>query len=514
MILRVPSHTVGSGTNKQFGQNVMTRRLRLVIIASIICVVLTVAISLNGTVSLTNVAEFGTCEFLLGLVAFRWWYQPLYRTVYDYCSPLAIVCTVGYVLGGPGNALSLAYDNQMITFNPGAFEYFQWPMVSAVAGMLFFDVAYRTASRALCERPMHYPFLDERIADRESPVVTALLWVLVATAVNLYLGTKYSLFSQGSVDGSEVDNVLFQSRFALLMIAWAAASSVVAGARTSYGRMAASLLLVVLLPNLVRFLSRQYVERALVCTLFSILLIRRTSHVRMRTLLIFGAVGMTFFVFITSVRSALMNGDMSIEDLETSMARTMFSSRSDLSSSASFLKDHHQNRLSGLELPAAIERSHATSGASWMYGYHNWLMVARSVPRFIWPGKPSTDPEVAITSHFGLQDADQLTVPFGSGYADGGVLGVAIGFALMGVSLCAIQHFVWNLKSAALIYTGSTVLLQNFEQYIAEYPLSWIRCLAVVLLLDAIIRPLAGAFNRNRRRRSPPALAHTAVHSE
>jgi hypothetical protein len=228
--------------------------------------------------------------------------------------------------------------------------------------------------------------------------------------------------------------------------------------------------------------------------------VRRGRLIRIRTIVVLGAAGIALFVILTSVRSGLMYGQMSLNQLEENMIDTMISGHADLGTSEYALSQYDQNRLSGLELAAAIERSHETNGVPWMYGYHNWLYIARSVPRFVWPGKPGTDPEVAINQHFGFSQADQLTVPFSSGYADGGIIGVGVGLALMGLLLCLIQHFVWRLKSGALIYAGSTALLLNFEQYVAEYPLGWARCLVILLAVDFAIRGVTKLFGARPRR--------------
>lgn len=454
---------------------------------------------------------------LLGIAAFKWFYFPVYRSYYNCTSPLAIVSVLAYIYGGPGNCLSLSIGNG-IYGNIADWDNFLFPMIAALIGVYMFDAAYRKTSQ-LTEETGSYPLggVDSAKWQLSAPLVLyASLWVALVVAVNIYLGARYSLANQGSLNGPELDNALYQSRLELLAMAW---GTVAGAANKAKGRLkttATWLLLIPLLPYLMVFLSRQYAIRVIATSVIAYILMSRANRISFKTLGVWlGCAGLSFLV-LSNFRSDLMLGrtgynreilqrnskDTSTKDIGAGI----FTEGIDLSATSAFLTSYNLNRMSGLEFATAIESAHQSSNIPWMFGYHNWLVLARGVPRVIWPGKPDVDPKSAISQHFGFPDVDHLSLPFSSGYADGGIVGVAVGFAIMGVSLCLLQHWVWGMKNGLMIYLGSTVLLMNFEQYVLEYPVHWLRALAVLLSIDMVVRLICMPFHSTARARKQSVL--------
>src|SRR5664280_2463450 len=101
-----------------------TSRFGIVLVLSLIAAVTSIVPALVAGLDLWSMVEFATLEFALGLISFRWWYQPLYHTTYNYFSPLAILGSLGYLYGGPGNAFAFAYRDELFGSNQSAWGFF------------------------------------------------------------------------------------------------------------------------------------------------------------------------------------------------------------------------------------------------------------------------------------------------------------------------------------------------------------------------------------------------------
>ena len=469
---------------------VENKRLFTVLASSLVVAALSVIPPVVQGRDCVSILLFASLEAILGVSAFRWWYHPLYRTSYNYFSPLALVNTLGYLYAGPGNTFSLAGRDDLYGVNEGVSNVFIFPLIAVVLGTVVFDVAYRCMSRQMTPTPTYPMCAIERVLRNRAAVRPYLIvWIAVVVGINAYLGSKYLLTRASSVDGVELDNILSQSRVALLMMGWAAISVLFGISKSRVAKAVSCLLFALLIPYVITLLSRQFCIRFLVCTLFVVVAVKgRTGNVPIRSIALISAAAVLSFIAISSFRYDLGYGRTAVEARTGTLAQEVLGGSLDIRAAGKFLREFNQGRLAGLEFVSAIENSRHTQNLPWMFGYHNWLVMARSVPRLLWAGKPQTDPEVAINRHYGLEDVDQLSLPFSSAYADGGVVGVVIGFAILGVSMCFIQHWVWRLENGFLLYMGSMSVLLNYEAYLLEYPLAWIRCLLVLVLVDASVR--------------------------
>lgn len=450
-----------------------------------------------------EIGAFSLIQVALAVVCFRWWYRPVYKTPYNYFSPLAFIASLGYVYGGPGNMVGFAGRDQILFHNPGAWEYCLIPALAAVPGILLFDWLYRKTSRAL-EEDCEYPQIRATRAtgSRARFAAYALLWTLVAVGIHFYLGQTHQLATEtGSISDSEFSNVANQSRPVILTFAWAAASVVLLKARGARGRIFAVLLMASLAWYLVGSVSRTYVLTAAACTLFVAMQLRcRISKAAVLSSL---ALCLAAFAAITGYKAATQFG--AIESAgEGTPALDVMTNRIDPESALKFLMYLNADRLAALEFAGAIERSHEEQGTPWMHGYHNWLVISRSVPGFIWPGKPDLDPEVAVNDHFDLEDMDQLSTPISSGLADFGPVGIIFGLGLLGTMICICQHVVWKLPGGWLMYFGSIGLLLRFEIYTLEDPVDWARCLLVLIMIDVGVRAVVGVMASLRTLGSTP----------
>jgi hypothetical protein len=497
---------MASPNNGPKAKTLRQKRLAIVLVSSAVAALLSALPSVASGVDFSEIVPFSFLCFLLGAAAFRWWYLPVYSGDYAFTSPLAIVSTLAYIYGGPGNCLAFAYRDVIRAGPSKAWDSFLIPMASAVFGVLAFDLAYRLASKGMGEGSK-YPQLLNSWRDsrsRRAMLIHSVLWVALVVLTNLYLGTKYKLWQQGSLSGSEFDNILYQSRFEFLAVAWGAVSVALATAKTFINKLTCGLLYLPLAPYLLMFLSRQYVLRFAFIVLLAFILIQGRANFSFKPVLAGGVVFLFLFILISNFRSHFDIMGSHSQSGSGFIADEILGDgdKIDLGVTLDSLVREDQDRLAGLEFVTAIEASHRGFHIAWMYGYHNWLCMARYVPRIIWRNKPGTDAEVAIDQHFGLEDTDQLSTPLSSGYADGGPLGMVLGFSILGVSLCVLQHSVWRMENGISIYLGSAVLLMNFEQYVLEYPIWWLRFLIMVVAADTVFRIVAFAFVGRKRLRN------------
>jgi hypothetical protein len=220
--------------------------------------------------------------------------------------------------------------------------------------------------------------------------------------------------------------------------------------------------------------------------------LRNQDRLNWRTRVSLVAAAVVIFIILSNFRGHFDLAERRPGSTSGLIVGEMLADNLDMKEVATHLLAQDQGRLAGLEFASAIEGAHEDFGIPWMYGYHNYLVLVRSAPRVLYPGKPTIDPEVAINRHFGQADVDQLTTPLSSGYADFGGLGTVVGFILLGVSLCLLQHAVWKLPESAIVYLGSITLLMNFEQYVFQYPLEWIRTLSIVYVLAMAVNLMSG----------------------
>jgi hypothetical protein len=275
-------------------------------------------------------------------------------------------------------------------------------------------------------------------------------------------------------------------------------------ARGAGGRIFAALLMAPLAWYMVGSVSRTSILTAAACTLFIAMLLQcRISKAAVLSSLV---LCIAAFAIITGYKAATQFGAVEAAG-EGTAALDVLTNRIDPESALKFLIFLNANRLAGLEFAGAIERSHVEQGIPWMYGGHNGLEIARSVPGFIWPGKPDLDPEVAINRHFDLEDIDQLSTPISSGFADFGAAGIVAGLALLGAVICFSQHLVWKMPGGWLMYFGSIGLLMRFETYTVEDPADWARCLLVLIMIDAAVRAAVEAMATLRGLGAMPAAA-------
>ena len=126
-------------------------------------------------------------------------------------------------------------------------------------------------------------------------------------------------------------------------------------------------------------------------------------------------------------------------------------------------------------------------GKPFLWGSHNLPAAATVIPRVIWPNKPTPNIEGMINRHFELAYFDQLGSLLGSAYADGGALGVLIGFGLLGLLFPPAVGFIWRRKTGMIAYLGAMLPLLAYENFILKYIFEWLRWVLILLVVNSVL---------------------------
>jgi len=147
-----------------------------------------------------------------------------------------------------------------------------------------------------------------------------------------------------------------------------------------------------------------------------------------------------------------------------------------------------------LDLLMDVEAAHR-GGAPVLGGRGLLAALVATIPRAIWPGKERVmvtetwQVEELIQRHFGLPAVDMASTMLTHGYADGGVLGVIVYMALLGVLLGVCERSLGSSRSALLglwVYALGVSLAVQIEANVTDL-FAVGRVIAALLLADWLL---------------------------
>ncbi len=392
-------------------------------------------------------------------------------------------------------------------FNLGADEYYIPVLLLGLAGLLVFDQAYRwTARRISLDRVLKAAienFSSPALQDR-LPRIT-LFWYLICLGIFGYMTRSFVMYSFNfaGVQGA-IENIFLQGGPWLLGTAWIMLSLLLA---RPGGRFSSKLILslfVLLLPVMLAYENRRIIIYCLVVS-FSVQYLYPRRRLTLKTVVWGIALILGAFILMTSVKH-LVRTDPSLRRHITEeknifrRARLIISSPGffDLEPVDAVLRRSMVVRFNGLDWPAAIMEAHYRSGVSFLGGRHNLEAAAVVVPKVLWPGKPPIGIATMVNRNFELAWFDQLVTVLGSSYADGGVAGVLIGFALLGATFALALRLIFSRRDGLIVYLASLLPLMFFESYLMKYILLWFRWVLIIMFFNSTIF-LCGYYFRSRR---------------
>jgi len=250
--------------------------------------------------------QYSTALFILTMLCFRWWTDPVHPGFFGYLSPHAIVLFHSLTYFGLGPLPRLAFpEAKMIgRYNIGADEYYLPMLIVCLAGLLVFDLVYRKVSRSLSLNQIletginrfHLPGMQAFFS------LSALFWYFLCLGVFIHMTRSYVMqtFLFQGVQGS-LDNIFFQGGYWLVGTAWVMMSLHLFKPAQRISRTVILALLALLLPVMFAYQNRRLIVYCLVMTILVYFIYPRRAFrlkiVIWGILLIFGA-----FILMTSVK--------------------------------------------------------------------------------------------------------------------------------------------------------------------------------------------------------------------
>ncbi len=331
--------------------------------------------------------------------------------------------------------------------NPGTLNYFPLAAFLTTCGLLLFCFSIFFLFKK------HLSYFRIRYQDMSWSPLQALGAALLAGSIVLYLSGKYS-FVNGYFYGveTELDRWLFATYLYFIVMAGLIGVSVMVKAKDAFGRLAAVLILAVLILLAVSIRSRTYLLGFL--SILGLAWVTLEPQKLKRILLIGVFIILIAFPFGTVIKTVSNRGETSslIENINVIL-------QTDLATLLSFnqlaTNIDVQYRGAGLEHPAALLMAYDRN-ATPMYGEALYAGVLSALPGFLRPSFSYSERQ-AIYLHFlryGMRYGDSIGVPLSSGLADWGMIFSPFIYLLIGafcVLLWKIGQFSPQLYLACIV---------------------------------------------------------------
>ncbi len=442
--------------------------------------------------------QFSFGIVILTSICFRWWTNPVHPGILGYISPLTVVMVFSFLYLGLGSMPMLvsSYRISYLNYNLGSEEFYLPMLFVALAGLISFDLVYRKLSQLTAVNESY----DSSLRHFYSPEiqrflpVSAVFWYSVCLAVFIYMSRTYLMYTFLFVGvESEVDNIFLQGGDSLLGTVWILMSLYLFRPGGKTVKIVIFLMLVTLIPIIFGYQNRRIIVYSLLMTVVAYFFFKERI-VRLKVVVWSVAIVLGAFVIMSSVKYAVSTDaslNRKIKEDRNLISRAVATVKSpqflNFNILGSMLVYSFSSRLNGLDWAASMMEAHVNSGIPFMMGRHNLLCAAKIVPRVIWPGKPTGPIEVAVVRHFELAYFDQLGSILGSAYADGGIIGVILGFGFLGFFFPLALKLIFMRQDGIIIYMGAMVPLLSFENFLLRYPFYWLRWVLVLMVVNSVI---------------------------
>ncbi len=451
--------------------------------------------------------QFSVCLAMLGVVCFRWWTDPVHPGFFNYFSPLAVVETHFFLYFGPGNLPPLAAPEQIV-LTYGSQDYYVPMLLLALLAIVIFDFSYRYLARKLrineslknCLESFSQPWEQRMIP------ALALTWYALCMGLFLYMSRSYLMQTFRFVGVREgLDTTYSIAGPELLGVTWGTLCFLFfrRGGRAWKGL--ALVLLATLLPIFMAYQNRRLFFYSIVAAVFAYVL-NRKDQLRFSRLILGALAAAVAFLAMSMAKVTVTRADPGV-GAYTREEMNIFSRAARILNSPSMfsfqplealLSQNARERMAGLDWPASIMAARHARDIPFLWGEENLTSLAMAVPRLIWPGKPSVGLAAIAYNHFGLAVIDPLGTPLASAYADGGVVGIAIGFPIMALLFAGFLKLILLRKEGMIIYAALLPLLMRFEDTLLRYPVRWIRWILIMIALDTLVGAIGRVYLSRR----------------
>lgn len=441
--------------------------------------------------------QFSCCLGLLIWVCFRWWTNPVHPGKYGYISPHTIISIHSVIYFGIGNLPVLAFPDLLARTNYGARDYYLPIIVMVIVGLVVFDFIYRKmvvwlkVNESLQECVKYY---SSQNIQRVIPLIS-IAWYMLCAGIFAYMSATYIMlpFNFVGVEGG-VDNIFMQVGYSLLGTTWAMLNLSLFREGKKYSKLFYLILILSLLPIMFGYQNRRIVVYCLIVSV-GIYSIYKQKISWFRISLVGSLLVLFSFIIMSSIktiRSPSLKRYLTEEKDLFRRAELIVSSPGflQLDPIKRIFQENITTRAYGLDYAASMMDANVNSGIPFMGGRHNLASAAQHIPRVFWSGKSTLGPEGLMTRHFELNYFDQLLTILASSYADGGFIGVILGFGLLGLLFPVATKLLFIRKDGIIIYIGGLVLLLSFENTLIGYLLLWIRWILIIMVINSILRSI------------------------
>jgi hypothetical protein len=455
--------------------------------------------------------QYSAGLIVLTMLCFRWLTSPVHTGIFAFLSPHGIVLVNSFVYFGLGPLPRLAFPEARIIgyFNLGADEYYLPMLLLCLAGLLVFDLIYRWASRMLTlDRAVEAGIeIFHSPATQDYLPRLSFFWYFLCLGIFGYMTRSYVMYSFNfsGVEGA-IENIFLQGGPWLLGTAWIMLSLLFAKPGSRFSPKLILPLFVLLLPVILAYENRRIIIYCLIIS-FAVYYLYPRRAIGLKTmtwgvlLIISGFLLMTSVKHLTRTDPSLRRHIMEERNIFR-RARLIISSPGffDLEPVDTLLRQSMVVRFNGLDWPAALMEVRYNSGISFLGGRHNLAAAAIVVPKVLWPGKPPIGIAMMVNRHFELAWFDQLVTVLGSTYADWGIAGVLLGFALMGATFSLAVRLIFFRRDGLIIYLSSLLPLMFFESYLMKYLLIWFRWVLIIMGFNSVLFFACYLFRSRRER--------------
>ncbi len=442
--------------------------------------------------------QFAIGMTVLTVLGFRWLTAPVHPGVFAYISPHTVILIHSFIYFGIGSLPRLAFPSYGMIgyYNIGSTEYYLPALMLGLLGMLSFDLVYRWCCRAfLLNCSLERCFLRLYSSEFRGFVpVSAGFWYAVCMGLFIYMTGRYLMrpFLFVGVEG-EVDNIFRQSSYFLLGTAWILMSLCFFQTGKKSLKATALALLGLLIPVMFGYQNRRIIVYCLAMSVAAYFFYKKKG-IRLSVVIWGGVIVLGAFMLMSSVKYVAATDPSLKRYLQEE--KNIFARAGRIVSSPLLLKNDVwedmlgrviMRRLNGLDWAAAMMESRRNSGIAFLKGRHNLLTAAKIVPRVVWPSKPTVGLEAFVTRHFELSYFDQLGSLLGSAYADGGIIGVVLGFAFLGLFFVPALKLIFWRPDGIIIYMGAMIPLLAYENFIFKYTLQWLRWVLILMVINSMV---------------------------
>ncbi|MGB7913158.1 MAG: hypothetical protein WCF59_13140 [Desulfobaccales bacterium] len=432
---------------------------RFIVTAIAACAVSVLVIMISKS-SLESNLEIALGSFLSTLVAFRWFWSTRYSWGNYIISVRPLFQTVSYIFLIIGPLPALAGVNRFLYF-PGATDYYWYLYLAAPLAFIFYELGFE---RALVKMTKDLHPLWLKTLTTNSNLIIIPLYVFIILFFR-HFSSKYGINTGGLSAAATKEGLtvkvfyyLFNGFFGVCLFLIAAKWS-----NRDLGKKALFLIMGLTLFAILA-LSSSRTNSVIICMMV-LAAFQLSKDNNLYKYLKYIIIIPILFILTTAIRQGsnvysnteAMSVNTKINNAELAVESGEAQERTKESLIADF-----GYRMNGIDWAGAMIQSHYRFGTPFMYGYYFLWGVYQSVPEVFLPFQKT---DSGVNAHFILHQVDPNGTIFGWIIADGGILGVIIGYFAIGFFHGSLWGYAASPKTPQSVKLGYLALIPALMLY-------------------------------------------------